>query len=520
MVKGNGMMKIAIVDDEPAAVQYLEFMLKKTGLSYEICCAETNSTQAYFKIIEERPDIIFLDISMPVMNGLDLAEKILEEYEARIYLLTSYEDFEFAKRGVKLGVSDYLLKNELNEKMLTELLTNASADLESEKRERHVLLENNLRSFLLDKQMTGTLTYTNKPQQRYALLVFYRPIEISLTQSQRMRPVSQELDCYQMQKVSCPDGMSCHGFVQMNDDSYAAVIFMNNRINADWRKLYQISDAMLDRIREQYSGWKCMQSKILDNFSDLTAAWQEACETSGFMYMYPNQDIFSPDDFIEVRKRNRLEDDTQEAGRLMNVLVTCLDEDMHENAVRTAEELFAVCRKSFRIWKYEEYMREIYRTICARASRKKLNADIFSVAESYLNTENLERALLNCLEIYFGELQRKRENQYSEHIIRAVDFIRKNYGRDISVSDIAEACGVSEGHLRRLFNLELQTNVIDYLTDYRIRKVKQYIRETDESLTEIWKKTGFSSAQYFSYLFKKKEGILPRDYLKNVRGVK
>ena len=55
-------------------------------------------------------------------------------------------------------------------------------------------------------------------------------------------------------------------------------------------------------------------------------------------------------------------------------------------------------------------------------------------------------------------------------------------------------------------------SVVDYLTEYRITQAKHLLREHIRSASEVWKETGFSSAQYFSYVFKKKEGISPRDY--------
>ncbi|MEI3412064.1 MAG: helix-turn-helix transcriptional regulator [Blautia sp.] len=84
--------------------------------------------------------------------------------------------------------------------------------------------------------------------------------------------------------------------------------------------------------------------------------------------------------------------------------------------------------------------------------------------------------------------------------------------------DIAEAVGISEGHLRRLFKQELNIKVVDYLMEFRLESAKLLMKNTDENLTEIWSKTGFTSAQYFSYVFKKrKEGMLPKECLKKTR---
>lgn len=59
--------------------------------------------------------------------------------------------------------------------------------------------------------------------------------------------------------------------------------------------------------------------------------------------------------------------------------------------------------------------------------------------------------------------------------------------------------------------------IVDFLTEYRLERAKALMRDTEESITEIWQKTGFTSAQYFSYVFKRKEGVLPKEYRKNLK---
>ena len=63
------------------------------------------------------------------------------------------------------------------------------------------------------------------------------------------------------------------------------------------------------------------------------------------------------------------------------------------------------------------------------------------------------------------------------------------------------------------------TNIVNYLTEFRLDSAKELMKDSRESIDEIWKKTGFTSGQYFSYVFKKKEGITPRDYMRMVNDV-
>ena len=106
---------IYVVDDEWMALQYFQYLMERTNIEYELVGQSTNRMKALKEIISLKPDAVFMDINMPVMDGLELSRQILEQISVKIFLLTSYRDFDFVKRGIQIGVADYILKNELTE---------------------------------------------------------------------------------------------------------------------------------------------------------------------------------------------------------------------------------------------------------------------------------------------------------------------------------------------------------------------------------------------------------------------
>ena len=91
-------LTIYIVDDEPMAIRYLETLLKGTGLEIVIAGKASNGVKAVSEILKLHPDFVFADISMPVMNGLEMSEHVLKQNPSqKIFLLTAYRDFEYAK---------------------------------------------------------------------------------------------------------------------------------------------------------------------------------------------------------------------------------------------------------------------------------------------------------------------------------------------------------------------------------------------------------------------------------------
>ncbi|WNR45750.1 AraC family transcriptional regulator [Paenibacillus roseipurpureus] len=112
-----------------------------------------------------------------------------------------------------------------------------------------------------------------------------------------------------------------------------------------------------------------------------------------------------------------------------------------------------------------------------------------------------------------------RDRQYVDAIQQVVEFIHKNYQHDISLEQCAELCGLSTQYLSKLFKNTMETSFIDYLTDVRINRAKQLLRETDLSVQEIAAQIGYLPQNFFR-VFKKWEQMTPgqyrEDYLKNV----
>jgi two-component system, response regulator YesN len=106
------LLKILIVEDEDFERRAIKFLVNKYfSEKMEIIGEASNGEQAVEKAIALKPDIILMDINMPLMDGLKASEKIKEENrDVEIIILTAYNYFEYAKRGIQIGVSDYLLK--------------------------------------------------------------------------------------------------------------------------------------------------------------------------------------------------------------------------------------------------------------------------------------------------------------------------------------------------------------------------------------------------------------------------
>ena len=102
--------KILVVDDEPFILKSLTFVLKKEGFKVDVA---SNGLEAIDKIKNEKPDIIFLDIMMPKMNGLEVCQWLRNEPEFKdiyVIILTAKGQEADREKGLSLGANEYMTK--------------------------------------------------------------------------------------------------------------------------------------------------------------------------------------------------------------------------------------------------------------------------------------------------------------------------------------------------------------------------------------------------------------------------
>ena len=109
-------MTILVVEDESRARRGLITMIHSISPSYEIIGDASNGRTAFEIILSKRPDVVFTDIRMPQMDGLELIKKVRSfQMNTRFVIVSAYEEFEYARQALTLGVDDYLVKPVMKE---------------------------------------------------------------------------------------------------------------------------------------------------------------------------------------------------------------------------------------------------------------------------------------------------------------------------------------------------------------------------------------------------------------------
>lgn len=135
------MVKIFLAEDEKIVREGIKNGIPWEKYGFEFAGEASDGELAYPLILKSRPDILLTDIRMPFMDGLELAEMVKKEIPGiRIMFFSGYDDFEYAKRAIKIGASDYLLKPVTSSQLL-EALERMSDAIMQERSERSYKLE-------------------------------------------------------------------------------------------------------------------------------------------------------------------------------------------------------------------------------------------------------------------------------------------------------------------------------------------------------------------------------------------
>ncbi len=115
---------------------------------------------------------------------------------------------------------------------------------------------------------------------------------------------------------------------------------------------------------------------------------------------------------------------------------------------------------------------------------------------------------------YRDPLQKRAESQHAEKLKYVISWVKEHYQEPVSIQDAAALTGYSEAHFMRIFKNETGQTFVHFLTEYRLAAASYYLKETNDSISNIAMTCGFENLSYFIRTFKKKYGSSPREFRK------
>ncbi len=528
------MYKLLIVDDERIVIDAVKFIINKEVDNISVAGTASTGREAIKEASEVKPDIVLMDIRMPGINGIEAIKEIKKIYsDVQFVIMSAYEQFEFAKQSVELGVIDYLMKP-VNKARLVETLKKITDKLDLEKRREEIQLDNMekykkaltvleqgfIYSILFNKEY-GTdlgkykeiLNLNMDTGYMAILLMTDKRTEKHISTGLKSHKIYSEFKNILKYKTKCVVGPILVDriivYIQSSaDDEYSG------RLDA-----IKLCEDLIEKISVKEPEVKLQMAigsirsddEIIYSYEEAVKALRAIGDGNVIHISDVSGKIINYDGNLRVEEDNLINTiENGDSSKLNNVL----------------HMLFEKCEKA-EIAKPENFINHRLRgkliEIMVIAHRIADEAGIDG--DAYLNFDNylgdlVETGNYNDFKTFFiqkvvyitSKIREQRENTTSELMSRANSLIKTGYKEDISLDSLSRTLGISPQYFSRLYKNETGRNFIEYLTDVRMSQARKLIREGKYSIKEICFMVGYSDPNYFSRLFKKIEGRSPTEY--------
>lgn len=532
------MYKLLIVDDERIVIDAVKFIVKKEIPNIVVERTASTGREAIQAASEVKPDIVLMDIRMPGINGIEAIKEIKKIYsDVQFIIMSAYEQFEFAKQSVELGVIDYLMKP-VNKAKIISTLTKITRKLDLEKQREEIQLDNIEKYKKALTVLEQGFIYSILFNKEYGTdLQKYKEI-LNLTTDTGYILILKMTDTKSEKRIST--GLKSHKIYSdfKNILKYKTkcvvgpilvdsiiVYIQDNGGDEYMRRLESIrlAEEIITKISQKEPEIK-LQISIgsLRNDFELIYSYEEAVKA---MRSIDDGTVIHISD-VSGNLMNYDGDFRVEEGALIN----SIESGDTANINSILHKLFNKCEKTiynsdceFRSHGFRSRLIEIMVMAHRIADETGVQKDAYLNYDDYLGLmiemddyEVFKTWFIQKIMYIANKIKQYRETTTSEIIIKANNIIHNEYKTDISLDGLSKQLGISPQYFSRLYKNETGRNFIEYLTDIRIMKAKKLIRDGGYSIKEICYMVGYSDPNYFSRLFKKIEGKSPTEYAREL----
>lgn len=543
------MLKIFLAEDEVVVRETIKRMIPWEELGFELVGEAADGEMALPLLIRQQPDLLITDIKMPFMDGLTLARLAKKEIPGlKVVILSGYDDFNYAKQAIGIGVEDYLLKP-ITKNALIERLSEIRSRYEHEKtqkeyyekfqREMQAYEKNSSRDFfeaLVGGSMDMMEVYKRAEKlgldivaEAYNVLIFTMNCDEDFS-GQRDEYSSWEAESLELLENFFA-GHSSAMLFQSNIFSYGVLL------KGQRETIEENTRACVDEIRKILSRqdgrreWFLAVGQSVERLSQIQKSYHTASRAFSQRYLYDENILYY--DEMETMEHPGGQAETEDNAYLQKVDVNALNpailqkflsnglQEETENFVK--DYFYAIGQEPMESLVFRNYVILNVR-FSVISFIKGLGCDTNEMesadTEEVLaeSGKNMESAIAYAKKMISQAIEIRDQNSGNKNrsiLKTAVDFIDSHYmDEEISLNTVANVANVSSNHFSALFSQNMGQTFIEYLTTLRMNKAKELLRCTGMRSSEIAGEIGYKDAHYFSYLFKKTQGMTPSDYRK------
>jgi two-component system response regulator YesN len=525
------MYTVFLVDDEPLIRANMRNAIEN-GSEPFTCIGEAGDGELALTIIQDlKPDILITDIKMPFMDGLTLARhaKAIIPW-LRVIIVSGYDDFDLARQAIGIGVDQYILKPIANKDLFAALHVASEKIAEHKKQSvsflkdqsNEEMVKNTLVGSFLEQLCNGEIdadeSLRRSDELAIGLLSKCYAVAIAQFEGKSGYPNRQAIASkIKYMLVDDPDVLYF-----MSGMDHAVLIIKGATDIETTGKAYHVAQTLKHEIEDDGSTILTVGiSGVTNRISGIHDAYHEAgvllktfagvrrgrifCR--GDLGRVDSSVVPSLDELFNADVENKLKFATpQDVPAIVEEFAKNLDTDEMQGLLYRYYILMDLTASAMRIIRN-------FNPSMAPAEISGHFVDRAQVFHSAISSQEFtDLATKICLK--FIELRDSGNSCHHKKLVRkACEYIKENYNApDISLNTVAAHVSLSPTHFSTIFAQEMSVTFIDHLTAVRMEKVKELLVSTDEKIVSIAFSVGYNEPNYLSYLFKKREGLSPKEY--------
>lgn len=530
-------IKVFLVEDEVIIRSGVKKSINWEQEGYEFVGEASDGELAYPMILKEKPDILITDIRMPFMDGLELSRLVKKELpDIKILILSGYDEFEYAKKAIKIGVTEYLLKP-ISAAKLTEVLNAVAETIRQENEEKN----------LLETYFAEMRENTERDKMR----LFEKLLMGDLSMGEILEAVERfgmnlGASCYKIVLFKILANLENHVYAEQMVDACSSVeqaasmmegVYVFQRGVEGWaflltaqdeksmeesaKILYQnLKQAMKNYTQLEYFGGI---GSTVPRIRSLKQSFREADRAFAARFVEEANQIISQKEFEKSQMEEGLKmQGVVQIGKSREMLQKFLSNGTREEVKAFSDAYISrIEEENIRSTMVRQYVVIdvciVILSFCERISSanrlqeeaeelQKMMQKIHSLSEI---KKYVVRLLNEAIELRDAESGRR----YSDLIAAAKKEIENHYmTEEISLNTVAISVGMSPSYFSSIFSKEAGKTFVEYLTEVRIEKAKEFLMCSSMKTSEIGYEVGYKDPHYFSYIFKKVQGCSPKEY--------
>jgi two-component system, response regulator YesN len=526
------MYKVLIVDDELLVRVGLKTTIDWTANGFKVVAEASNGEEAYEQYKKYMPDVIITDIKMPKKDGLWLVEEIRKENRhAKILVLTCHDEFYYARKALQVGANDYLLKFEIEDDELMEVMQSIKKSMDAENQSKSlnvnsVLNRNDIKKAIFADMIKFRFNIDANLSERCAGIEFplintkFAFLSVAINDSlddtrieaiqynQRNRAIRNIfLNLFAERSIEC--------IYSHLTKRYTFFLSSPSLNETEMRKMLETA---MNSVKQYFDcSLNIVYTDVFNNILDAQSVY-EIFEYKAQILFYKNKASYYLSNLSNISlSEPKILNLVKEYDKQLMEAIGQESLEMTQALINRANSYFeqhTVNPKLVKIF-WSKLIGNIFSNYGLFIENNKVIDNLEQYHHQVEVSEHIKGTTYLLMEFTTKVIDSIKNMKYINSkllINRALNYIDNHYDEKLSLEDVAKKLHLSKHYLCNAFKKATGENMSLYINKLRIEKAKRLLMESDGRAKEIFEEVGYSNQQYFSKVFKKITGMTIMEY--------